>query len=388
MLDAAPTITTPTITGTAQEGQMLTASASSGQGDNPVTYAWYSSADSYTTAIGSGATYQVKEGDEGFTIEVKATATNDNGATVSATSAATSAVLDAAPTITTPTITGTAQEGQTLTASASSGQSDNPVTYAWYSSADGYTTAIGTGTTYQVQEGDEGFTIEVKATATNDNGVTVFATSAATSAVLDAAPTVTTPTISGTAQEGQTLTASASSGQGDNPVTYAWYSSADSYTTAIGSGATYQVKEGDEGFSIEVKATATNDNGATVSATSVAPSAVLDAAPTITTPTISGTAQEGQTLTASASSGQSDNPVTYAWIQLCRTTTQNVIGTGATYHVKENDEGFDHRGQGHRHQRQRRNHLGDQRGDLRRCSMRRRRSPRRRSAARRRKARR
>ena len=129
---------------------------------------------------------------------MKATATNGNGATSSAISAATSAVLDAAPTVTTPTITGAAQEGQTLTASASSGQGDNPVSYAWYSSADGYTNPIGTGATYQVKEADEGLTIEVKATATNDNGVTASATSAATSAVLDAAPTVTTPTISGT----------------------------------------------------------------------------------------------------------------------------------------------------------------------------------------------
>ena len=116
-----------------------------------------------------------------------ATATNDNGVTVSATSAATAAVLDAAPTVTTPMITGTAQEGQTLTASASSGQSDNPVTYHGISSADGYTNPIGTGATYLVQEGDEGYTIEVVATATNDNGVTISATSAATSAVLDAA---------------------------------------------------------------------------------------------------------------------------------------------------------------------------------------------------------
>ena len=54
-------------------------------------------------------------------------------------------MLDAAPTITTPVISGTVQEGQTLTATASSGQSDNPVAYAWYSSKDGYTTAIGTG---------------------------------------------------------------------------------------------------------------------------------------------------------------------------------------------------------------------------------------------------
>src|SRR6202023_3486723 len=130
--------------------------------------------------------------------------------TASATSSPTATVVDAAPSITTPAITGTAQEGQTLTASASAGQSDNPVTYAWYSSADNYANPIGSGPTYLVKEGDESFTIEVKATATNDNGVTASATGAATSAVLDAAPTVTTPTIAGTVHEGQTLTASAS----------------------------------------------------------------------------------------------------------------------------------------------------------------------------------
>ncbi len=73
----------------------------------------------------------MQEADEGFKIEVVATATNDNGATISATSAATGTVLDAAPTITTPIITGTAQEGDTLTAAASAGQSDNSVSYQW-----------------------------------------------------------------------------------------------------------------------------------------------------------------------------------------------------------------------------------------------------------------
>ena len=62
---------------------------------------------------------------------------------------------------------------------ATAGQSDNPVTYAWYSSADNYANPIGSGPTYLVNEGDESFTIEVKATATNDNGVTASATGAA-----------------------------------------------------------------------------------------------------------------------------------------------------------------------------------------------------------------
>src|SRR6266851_3190256 len=234
LLSADPTVTTPTITGTATEGQLLTASATAGQVDNTVTYAWYSSADSFTTAIGTGSTYTVKEADEAHTIEIRATATNDNGLTVtSAFSTATATVLDADPTVTTPTITGTATEGQLLTASATAGQVDNTVTYAWYSSADSFTTAIGTGSTYTVKEADEAHTIEVRATATNDNGLTVTsAFSTATATVLDADPTVTTPTITGTATEGQLLTASATAGQVDNTVTYAWYSSADSFTTA------------------------------------------------------------------------------------------------------------------------------------------------------------
>jgi len=103
----------------------------------------------------------------------------------------------------------------------------------------------------------------VVATATNDNGVTTSKTSTPTAAVLDAAPTISTPVIGGTVQEGQTLTASATAGQGDNAVSYAWYSSADNFTNPIGTGAAYLVKEGDEGATIEVVATATNDNGVT-----------------------------------------------------------------------------------------------------------------------------
>jgi hypothetical protein len=337
VLDAAPTVTTPVISGTAQQGQTLTAATSALQNDNAVTYQWQR--DGNNIASATGASYVVTEGDEGHKLDVVATATNDNGVTVSATSAATSTVLDAAPTVTIPVVSGTPQEGQILRAAASSGQSDNPVTYAWYSSADNFTNPIGSGATYTVKEADEGFTIEVKATAANDNGVTTSKTSAATSAVLDATPTVTTPVISGTAQEGQTLTASASSGQADNPVSYAWYSSADNYTNPIGSGSTYTLQEGDEGHQLEVKATTTNDNGVTISATSAATSKVLDAAPTVTTPVISGTAQQGQTLTAAASSGQNDNPVTYAWYS-SKDNFTTAIGTGATYQAKEADEGF------------------------------------------------
>ncbi len=317
-------VTAVTISGAAQEGQTLTADASSNDSGATFHYQWESSSNNFQTftTIGTdSATYVVQESDEGNAIRVVASSADpENNVTSSLASTATALVLDAAPTITTPVISGTAQEGDTLTAAASAGQSDNSVSYQWLEndgSGGSYVNIAGaTGASYQVQEADEGFKIEVVATATNDNGATISATSAATALVLDAAPTITTPVISGTAQEGDTLTAAASAGQSDNSVSYQWLEndgSGGSYVNIAGAtGASYQVQEADEGFKIEVVATATNANGMQVSATSAATALVLDAAPTITTPIITGTAQEGDTLTAAASAGQSDNSVSYS----------------------------------------------------------------------------
>jgi VCBS repeat-containing protein len=352
----APTVTTPTITGTAQEGQTLTASASSGSSGASVTYAWYSSVDGYTNIIGTGASYLVGEGDEGFTIEARATATSSNGLSVSATSTPTGPVLDAAPTVTTPIIAGIAQEGQTLTASASAGQADNTLSYAWYSSADNFTNPVGTGATYLVKEADEGFTLEAKATVANDDGASTSALSTATGPVLDAAPTVTTPIIVGIAQEGQTLTASASAGQADNALSYAWYSSADNFTNPVGTGATYLVKEADEGFTIEAKATVTNDDGASVTAVSAPTSAVIDNASVALSVSViaNGAVQQGETLIASATvTGDADDlaaPISYqwqssadgglTWTNVAATTTGNINGVlSSAYQLREGDEG-------------------------------------------------
>src|SRR5260370_1151225 len=158
-------------------------------------------------------------------------------------------------------ITGNPQEGQVLAAHASTADADVSITYQWQRSSDGVhfrDISGATASTYVLTESDEGRGIGVKAGATDGEGETGSASSAATGEVLDAAPTVTTPVISGTVQEGQTLTAAASAGQGDNPVSYAWYSSADNYTTAIGSGPTYLAPQGTQAFTLQAKATATH----------------------------------------------------------------------------------------------------------------------------------
>ena len=331
------------------------------------TYQWQISANGSTgwtnIAGATGSTYTPTEADETHYLRVQAVFTDGIGETVTATSTPTAAVLDAAPTVTTPTITGTAQEGQTLTASATAGQSDNAVTYAWYSSADGYTNPIGSGADLRGPGGRRGrhdrgrghrHQRQRRHDERHQRGDRRGARCRADGDHAD--------DHRHGAQEGQTLTASASAGQSDNPVTYAWYSSADSYTNPIGTAPTYLVKEGDESVTIEVMATATNDNGVNdLARPARRPRRCSMRRRRSPRPTITGTAQEGQTLTASASAGQSDNPVTYQW-QLGRRST-SPAPRGATYVGQGRRRGPHARGGGHRHQRQRRHRLRDQRGD-------------------------
>ena len=334
VVDALPTITVPTIAGVAREGQTLTASATAGQVDNIVTYAWFSSASGYTIQIGSGATYTPQEFDEGFTIEVRATATNEQGAIVSAMSAPTAAVLDQLPTVTQPTITGVWQEGQMLTASATSNDVDHLVNYQWYAPGG---VLIGTGPAYFLQEADETRAIYVVATATNDQGVTASSTYAPGIFAADAPPILATPTITGLAQEGQTLFAYAGAWQADTAVTYEWYSNGN----PVGSGQTYLVQEHDEGGQIEVVATATNEQGLTVSTTSAPTAVVTDAPPQfLQWPTIINnfSAEEGVTLTVSATAVQDDHTVTYAWYSSQDDFT-SPIAFGDSYTPTEADEG-------------------------------------------------
>jgi hypothetical protein len=140
----------------------------------------------------------------------------------------------------------------------------------------------------------------VVATTTNDNGLTISATSGATAKVTEA-PATLSVTVSGTAQEGQTLTAAPVTSSGDAVVTYRWQSSTNgtSWTNiAAATSSTYLVKETNETHFLRVVAKSTDTDGPPASATSAPTLAVIDAAPTITTPTITGTVREGKGLTA------------------------------------------------------------------------------------------
>jgi hypothetical protein len=131
----------PRISGTPQQGQKLTASPGSWSGSPPISYAYQwrrcdtTGAACADIASATAKTYLVTSADVGSTLRVAVTATNSVGAStaVSAQTAVVTAPSSAtAPTNSSPpTISGTAQEGQMLTADPGTWSGTTPISYAY-----------------------------------------------------------------------------------------------------------------------------------------------------------------------------------------------------------------------------------------------------------------
>ena len=315
-----PATGAPTITGTAQVGQTLTAGTTAimdadGLTSVSYTYQWIRVAtDNTETNISSAAasTYMLVAADQGTTLKVRVSFTDDASNAETLTSAATAAVSAAANTPATgaPTITGTAQVGQTLTAGTTAimdadGLTSVSYTYQWIRVAtDNTETNISSAaaSTYMLVAADQGTTLKVRVSFTDDASNAETLTSAATAAVSAAANTPATgaPTITGTAQVGQTLTAGTTAimdadGLTSPTYTYQWIRVAtDNTETNISSAAasTYMLVAADQGTTLKVRVSFTDDAGNSETLTSAATAAVSAAANTPATgaPTITGTA--------------------------------------------------------------------------------------------------
>lgn len=168
-----------------------------------------------------------------------------------------------------PTITGTAQVGETLTATTGTwtGSPAPEFTYAW--EADGTAIEGATSDTYVIQADDLGKVITVTVTATNDAG-SASVTSEGTDPVVAAfAPPVNTvaPEISGTPELGEVLTGTDGTWTANPAPTfaYAWQRSADGSTgwanIAGADAATYTLVADDVDQYIRLEVTGTNTQG-------------------------------------------------------------------------------------------------------------------------------
>ena len=202
----------------------------------------------------------------------------------------------------------TVKEGQTLTASATTNDSDATINYQWQSSADGgqtWTNIAGAAnsSSYVAQQSDENHEIGVVATTSDpDNPQSATVTSVATGSVIDNATLSVSTSIvgNGPVQEGQILvTSSTTTGDPSDltaPVTYQWQTSSDGGASWTNVAATttggfnnelssfYQLAEQDEGNLFRVQASLTDATGQVVTATSTPTVPVADISPIITQP--------------------------------------------------------------------------------------------------------
>ena len=200
----------PTISGTAQVGETLTASTTGitdADGLTNVSYSYQWVANDGTSdsdiADATASSYTLVAADAGKTIKVKVTFTDDNGNDESLTSTATTAVITANTSATgAPTISGTVQVDQTLTADTSGigdadGLTNVSYSYQWIAN-DGTSDsdiADGTSSSYTLVAADAGKTIKVKVAFTDDAQNQETGTSAATATVAAAVQTPLTASI-------------------------------------------------------------------------------------------------------------------------------------------------------------------------------------------------
>jgi hypothetical protein len=205
-----------------------------------------------------------------------------------------------------------------------------------------------TASTYTVAPSDNGFTIAVQVTATNVAGQ-AMASAPAVAASSTPPQNTALPQISGSPIAGQTLSATTGTWAGSPTPTYAYQwedcDSAGANCTAItgATSSTYTVAPSDDGFTIEVQVTASNTAGQ-VPASSVPTATVTEAPANTALPSISGSAVEGQILTAAGGtwSGYPTPALSYQW-QRCDSTGASCAdlsgATSASYTVLSADVG-------------------------------------------------
>ncbi len=313
------------ITGTTTEDEMLTAGAvTDANGTTGATFTYQWAAEGVDISGATDSTYVLTADEVGDTITVTVSYTDDDGYEEDVTSAATDAIAAAVGNTvgTVSAITGTTTEGETLTAGTvtdANGTTGATFTYQW--AAGGVDITGATDSTYVLTADEVGDTVTVTVSYTDDADFDEDVTSDPTAAIA-AAPVNTVGTIgaiTGTTEVNQTLTAGAitdANGTTGATFTYQWAAGG----TDIGGATnnTYTLTAAEEGDTITVTVSYTDDDGFAEAVTSAA-TAAIDPAPVNSDGSVSissdGTLLVGDTLTANVTdtNGTTGSTFTYQW---------------------------------------------------------------------------
>ncbi len=324
----------PSITGAPNVGEMLHADAGSWGGTGTeVSYQWErcnASAEECADVTGAtGSEYELSEADIGSTLRLRVGASNELGS-LTALSPPTEEIAAASTLVNSwaPNISGTLQSGQTLTAQAGSWLGEEAISYGYqWLSCDRYGSGCenisgATESSYTLGSGNIGHALRVRASA-NETAGTVSQTSPATQPVTSAEGPVleTSPVVNGTGLVGDDLQGSNGTWAGEEPLSFAyqWERCGEDGTgcSAI-SGATsssYALTEADAKSGLRVVVTTTNPGSYTTEAVSLPLDVSADTLTNVAAPSVSGSDQEGQPLSADEGiwTGAGAIAYTYQW---------------------------------------------------------------------------
>ena len=315
--NVTPVNDTPTdtvsISGSATQGQFLTANVSTladVDGLGTISYTWR---DNPGTVLGTGSTFVLTQAQVGKTVTATASYIDGFGTAETVVSAATVSVTNVndAPGGTL-TIGGTATQGKTLTVLDAITDADGlgARTYTWKEGVN----ILGTGTSLVLSPAHVGKAITVTASYTDSYGFTEAVSSTPTSNVAANFSPSGNLTITGTAQQGQRLKVgySITDGDGMGNISITWK---DALGNILGQGGFLDLKEAHVGKQIQAIASYVDGHGnLETMATGLTSVANLNDAPTGGL-LIHGTLQEDQTIFASNTLSDVDGmgSVTYAW---------------------------------------------------------------------------
>ena len=365
----------PTISGTAQVGETLTADTSGIDDEDGLTNATYSyqwmaddGASETDIAGATSTTYTLSNDDQGKTIKVQVSFTDDAGNEETLTSEATAAVEARAnnPSTGAPTISGTVRVDETLTANTSGIADEDGLTnatfaYQWMAGDGASETDIAgaSSSTYTLSDDDQGKILKVRVSFTDDTGNEETLTSQATALVKPRVNNSATgqPTITGTARVGETLTLDTSGiddEDGMESVTYFYQWLSDDLTMKQdprkirgANDTSYELTVSEVDTVIMVQVYFADDAGNAESLRSEATVLVEPRAnnPSTGTPTITGTLQVGETLMADTSGiadedGLTNATFSYQWMAGDGASETDIAGaTSLTYTLSDDDEG-------------------------------------------------
>jgi Ca2+-binding RTX toxin-like protein len=328
-----------TVTGTAKQGETLTVSNSISDNDGvgTITYRWYASGSN--ASIATGTSYTLTEAHIGKTITVKAEYTDNYGTAETVTSTATDAVsnINDAPSGLV-IISGNLIQGQRLTASNTLGDADGLGTISYQWKAAGSAISGATSSTYTLTRAEVGKKITVVASYTDGHGTLEVVSSTETSAIATNNKTPTgAVTITGTAKQGQKLSVANTIKDADGlgAISYQWKADGAAINGVTGTSLTLTQSQVGKAISVTASYVDKQGNDEAVSSNQTTSVANLNDLPTGSV-TITGTAAQGQTLTASNTLADADGlgNITYTWM-----SGKTVLGTGSSYSLAQSHVG-------------------------------------------------